>query len=91
MHFENVASACRVSHCLPKFFQKNNNKSVLNCSGLLILLKFLVLFLSSFHGRVKAKLCNTDLSILLLTLVGTRCSFFSYVSKVQLYFCNSLA
>ena len=82
MDLENVAS-CRVSHCLPNFFQKNNNKSVLNCSDLLILLKFFVLFLSSFHGRVKAKLCNTDFSILLLTLVDTQL-IFSYVSKVQL-------
>ena len=87
MHPENVASACRVSHCLPKFFQRNNSKSLLHRSDLLILLKFLVLYLSSFHGS-KAKLCNTDLSILLLTLVGTQL-IFSYVSKVQRYFCNS--
>ena len=77
MHPENVASACRVSHCLPKFFKKNNNKSLLHCSDLLILLKFLVLFLSSFHGS-KAKLCNTDVSILLLTLVGTQLIFLMF-------------
>ena len=88
MHLENVASTCRVSQYLPHFFQKNNNKSLLHCRDLLILLKFLVLLLSSFHARVKAKLCNTELSILLLTLVGTQL-IFSYVSKVHLYFCNS--
>ena len=86
MHLENVASAFRVSHCRPKFFQKNHNKSVLNCRDLLILLKFLVLFLSSFHGRVKAKLCNTDLSIPLLTLVGTQCYFFLMFQKCSFNF-----
>ena len=70
----------------PDIFQKNNNKSLLHCSDLLIFLKFLVLFLSFFRRRVKAKLCNTDLSFLLLTLVGTQLIFFLMFQKCSFIF-----